>query len=366
MITKLIFFYRLKKQQFKPYLKRKYHNLIFKVLNRGSKETLFIDFVNTLFPKEEASFLTRYFIHSIHACKTHNDTVSEHSLFKHFLHLYLDRLDPERIEENLGLRIIDLSFRLKENTYKTREHFFQSLINERQSTIMKSALRKLALKNANYIDVGTHNGEVLSQVLESEPLMKCIAIEPLPSKYQSLKKKFPQVKAINSALSESQGESYIFEYLEESGLSSMSEISQDYNYFTKNFNKSKVVKHKVPVDTLDNIIGKLQGDIILKIDVQGFESKVLQGGLNSFTNKRIKACLIEVSTISKYQKHTSPQEILDFFLNRNFLIFDILPFYRETRNHYTSQPEGILTEFDVLFIDKNSLTSISECSNKNE
>jgi FkbM family methyltransferase len=52
----------------------------------------------------------------------------------------------------------------------------------------------------------------------------------------------------------------------------------------------------VPIDTLDNVItGRNKTPILLKIDVEGFETEVLKGAAKVLTNKELKAIIIELN-----------------------------------------------------------------------
>ncbi|PWV56518.1 FkbM family methyltransferase [Chitinophaga sp. S165] len=55
---------------------------------------------------------------------------------------------------------------------------------------------------------------------------------------------------------------------------------------------------KVNMDTLDNILEK-QSPILLKIDVEGFETEVLKGAKKTLQNQNLKAIIIELNGLSE-------------------------------------------------------------------
>jgi FkbM family methyltransferase len=55
---------------------------------------------------------------------------------------------------------------------------------------------------------------------------------------------------------------------------------------------------KVNMDTLDNILEK-QSPVLLKIDVEGFETEVLKGAKQTLQNEHLKAIIIELNGLSE-------------------------------------------------------------------
>ena len=65
----------------------------------------------------------------------------------------------------------------------------------------------------------------------------------------------------------------------------------------------------VPVTTLDDVLEGLGRVDILKIDVEGHELKVLEGGLRSLRNKKIKNILFESNPRMLKLASTSENEV---------------------------------------------------------
>jgi len=55
----------------------------------------------------------------------------------------------------------------------------------------------------------------------------------------------------------------------------------------------------VPVETLDDILENQQVPVLLKIDVEGFETEVLIGGNKTLKNSKLKAIIIELNGSGK-------------------------------------------------------------------
>ncbi len=139
------------------------------------------------------------------------------------------------------------------------------------------------------------------------------------------------------------------------GLSSFMEISEKYQYFKGSIDQSVKQEYEVPVKTLDsefenNSAFNQFDNILLKIDVQGFEAKVLKGAEHLFDSGKVKAVLIEITTIEKYRDSAGYSQIFDFFHKKNYILFDLLPFYRENDFKFQPTHTGRLTEFDAVFV----------------
>ncbi len=82
----------------------------------------------------------------------------------------------------------------------------------------------------------------------------------------------------------------------------------------------------VPVDTLDNIL-KQSNPILLKIDVEGFETEVLNGAENVLQNQSLKAIIIELNGSGGRYGYDELQ-IHNKLVNHGFAPFDYDPFAR--------------------------------------
>jgi FkbM family methyltransferase len=135
------------------------------------------------------------------------------------------------------------------------------------SAILASALAR----DATYVDVGTNRGQVLSEAVRIASDGYHVAFEPIPALAADVARAFPQVDCRQVALgaSPATAEFCHFRNLDGwSGLRRSPEISDeqgDPEYIT------------VEVSTLDIQIGELAPSVI-KIDVEGAELGVLEGG----------------------------------------------------------------------------------------
>lgn len=129
------------------------------------------------------------------------------------------------------------------------------------------------------IDIGSNEGQFLMAINKILPGRKIVAFEPIKECYDKLIKNTQgmDIVAFNYGLSNINGASEIniSENLVSSSLLPMEKLHSDL------YPESKYVKKNViDLVRLDDFIEKieLKKNILIKIDVQGYENKVIQGG----------------------------------------------------------------------------------------
>ena len=157
----------------------------------------------------------------------------------------------------------------------------------------------------------------------------------------------------NYALGETKGEKN-FNISAQTGASSFNKInknsewievrSKEYKTSIENFISSA----KVKISTLDDYCSKNKIDTIdlLKIDTQGYEDRVMQGGINALKNKKIKAIVTELMFDNVYEKYFSFSDIEKYLLPNNFRMVGI---YLSSNSLF-----GNLTFFaDIFYLNKD-------------
>lgn len=128
-------------------------------------------------------------------------------------------------------------------------------------------------------DVGANLGAYtkLALAVFSSLSIEIFSFEPSPFTFEKLKEKIGDrnnVKIFNIGLGCYNGEMSLFQDERGSGIASL------YNRRLEHFNIQLMEKEKVKIETLDDFCGKygLEHIDFLKLDVEGHELKVLQGG----------------------------------------------------------------------------------------
>lgn len=125
--------------------------------------------------------------------------------------------------------------------------------------------------DSNCIDVGSHRGDVLREMVRLAPLGTHIAYEPVPASYAELASAFPGVDVRQAAVSNVNGEA---EFTLVRDLTSCSGLlERDYPHTVD------LEKITVRTETLDSALPDDYVPRLIKIDVEGAERLVLEGAL---------------------------------------------------------------------------------------
>ena len=150
------------------------------------------------------------------------------------------------------------------------------------------------------VDVGASNGDFMMLTKTIHPQSIIHAFEPIPAVYEILKDRFKEFNDVffyNTALGKIEGVTDFYEndYSQSSSILQMAKSHINEFPFTKN-----TVTKKISIKKLDNLLSqnKLEKPLLLKIDVQGYESEVILGGREIFL--QADYIIIEVSFCELY------------------------------------------------------------------
>jgi FkbM family methyltransferase len=213
-------------------------------------------------------------------------------------------------------------------------------------------LNRAWLLNANIktvFDIGANTGQFASLIHEVLPEAFIYSFEPLEECYQKLKTKEREIanfKAFNVALGDTDGEIEFHrnEFSASSSILPMADLHKQNYPFT-----DKEYLSKVKVARLDDIAKDLviEGDLLIKIDVQGYEDKVIQGG-RSLIN-RATILLIETSFNPLYLGQPLFGDIYEC-LRDDFHYMGSL-----YQSQSTSRIDGSILQEDSIFINKSNI-----------
>lgn len=141
-----------------------------------------------------------------------------------------------------------------------------------------------------FIDIGSNHGHytlITSGIVGNST----ISIEPVRETFNRLKSnieinQLDNVKLINLGLSNKSGELRI-----SNNKGSMNKIL---------INKTNNDFEKINVTTLDKISENIQNLSIIKIDVEGYEKFILEGGIQTLSNNNLLVIIIELNDYTKY------------------------------------------------------------------
>lgn len=81
-------------------------------------------------------------------------------------------------------------------------------------------------------------------------------------------------------------------------------------------------------------------NVFLKIDVQGYESQILEGAINILP--KIKGIQTELSLVTLYEDQLLFDEMIDYIVRLRFELYDIFPGFRNKQT-------GRLLQVDAIF-----------------
>lgn len=154
------------------------------------------------------------------------------------------------------------------------------------------------------LDVGANDGGFAKWILTRFPAARLHCFEPLPAPAEALRRWAARgganVTVHEVALSDFEGEAEIFEHLDHSTSSSLLPITAEgVATFPET---ARSVKHRIRVATLDAWSARqsgAHGRVLLKLDVQGLEDRVLRGGARTLAI--VDVCIVEVGIMSLYE-----------------------------------------------------------------
>lgn len=198
------------------------------------------------------------------------------------------------------------------------------------------------------IDVGANTGQFARMIHRVFPRAAIFSFEPLRECFAVLSKNIesiPGAIAFQYALGEHEGTMT----MQKSALSPSSSLLRMTDLHSRDWPESSVIMpEEVVMTSLDNFFSSrvLEGDILLKIDVQGYEDHVLKGGAQVLS--RASVVLLEVSYVELYKGQPLFGDIHRIMESHGFI-------YKGNLEQHASTVDGQLLFADALY-ERNSCT----------
>ncbi len=198
-------------------------------------------------------------------------------LRKSFLRRFLFLIKKEK----LSFKLNDIQLNLDIRDSIDREIFFNGYYEESQTQFLIESINKYNIKH--FIDVGANIGIYSLRIAKKFPQIKINSIEPHPSAFKRLQanielnKLSDTIRTHNVALSDVSGPGYLSSAFDtQSGGAKVEQT--DHNRFNIS---------KIKLERADNILTLRNERVAIKIDVEGFESRVLDGFRNLLISNEI-------------------------------------------------------------------------------
>ncbi len=191
-------------------------------------------------------------------------------------------------------------------------------------------------------DVGANTGQFVEEARGFAPAAQIYSFEPLPDCYAQLVSRFrddDRFRAFNIAVGDARGETTFHrsEYAQSSSMLPMAQLHKDA--FPETAGGATLT---VSVDTLDNLRESLviAGPVLLKIDVQGFEDRVIRGATELLA--QVDVALVEMSVEPLYEGQTLFDGVYRMMVERGFV-------YRGNHLQLQHPRDGRVLQVDGLF-----------------
>lgn len=194
------------------------------------------------------------------------------------------------------------------------------------------------------LDIGANTGQFAQQLRHDIGYRKkIISFEPLSSAFRTLEQnalRDPNWKVFNFALGDSDKQDSI-NIAANSYSSSLLEMLPAHlkSAPESHYLKTEVIEIK-KLDSIFQDIGLVTHNIYMKIDTQGFESKVLKGSENSLLH--IDTIQMEMSLIPLYKGELLFNDLCTFMISKGYTLVGI-------ENGFTDKQSGQLLQIDGIF-----------------
>jgi len=173
-------------------------------------------------------------------------------------------------------------------------------------------------------DIGACGGTYSSFFAKVANVSEVISFEPIPTAYQELCRKtreHPHVRCFNVALGERAG-SASFHWNEFTAASSLLELSDLHKTLFPYAQRVRPIT--VAVARLDDFVRHhhLPRPSLVKIDVQGFEDRVVAGGAE--TLRQANYCVMEMSCVPLYRDAASFDDLYDRMRSLGFRLAGVV------------------------------------------
>jgi FkbM family methyltransferase len=210
-----------------------------------------------------------------------------------------------------------------------------------EDILLKTIVKKFNIKTI--IDVGANEGQYAEGLIAHGFNGKIYSFEPISSVYEKMKRRSQKKKeqwiTINKGLGNIEAELPI-------NVTANFASSSLYQVGEKSLAAEPATRithqEKISITTLDSWFPKefsFEDEVMLKLDVQGFELEALKGAVTNL--KRIKIVQAELSFTEVYKNAPQYLEVITFLQNHEFELFTFLPVFIDANSGRMLQADGL-------------------------
>ncbi len=235
--------------------------------------------------------------------------------------------------------------------YRLKGHL--RTISRNEYDDLKFLFDKCKIDPAFIIDGGANVGYVTYQFQKRFPSAKIFSFEPNPTVFENLKTSYEKdqnIITLNKGIGDTNGELQ-FNINKNTGVSSFLEPN---SFHKANLARKALPSIKVPIVNLSDFLKEqniTQLDI-LKLDIEGYELKALQGLEEELEKDKVKVILTEFNLIPTYIEQPLIHHMIGFLENFEYSVYNIYGF------HENIARQAIIG--NIVFISKSFRKELSE------
>jgi FkbM family methyltransferase len=198
------------------------------------------------------------------------------------------------------------------------------------------------------IDVGANEGQFAKMISRFFPDAHLYCFEPLPEPFTKLKAwaggQNGRVEVFNVAVGDHEATVEMNRHVQFSPSSSLLRTTKINEAIYPFMQKQSSIS--VPLTTLDKLMANLSEpvlpDLLIKLDVQGYEDRVIRGGTE--TIRKARACIVEAGIDSLYETQATFEEMVG--------LFSELGFQYSGNLEQTYADDGHVIYLDAVFVNR--------------
>jgi FkbM family methyltransferase len=212
-----------------------------------------------------------------------------------------------------------------------------------QAALRRDWMRSLSVRTV--LDIGANTGQFAVEIRDLQPDAFIYSFEPLPDEHVQLVSRMQgdkRFRAFNCAIGDLDSRSVIqrSNYSPSSSMLPMLDLHTDAWPHT-----AQTATVEVDVRRLDSIGIEFEPELLVKMDVQGFEDKVIEGG--RLTLARAKYVITEVSFARLYEQQPLYEDIYRLLTEMGFN-------YRGSLYQMPDPRDGRPLQADAFFVRGNN------------
>lgn len=233
-----------------------------------------------------------------------------------------------------------IKYALSKKNLEIRRKYNGFCLNDNISWIINKNVKTI-------LDIGANDGQFAlfarkmfsdSVIFSFEPLLTCF------TKVLEISNNDKNMVALNFALGENNETVEMFHDKFSPSSSLLKMTNEHIQNFPYTGNQIKELVKLRKLDTLDEV-KDVEREVLMKIDVQGYELNVLKGATN-FINQYLPLIVLEISFADLYENEPAFEEIYDFMRALDYR-------FTGTLDQLYSPDDGAILQADVIF-EKNN------------